>query len=59
MLRNGEWSQVGKLAHGLAYGGSFSLDEGLLIVGGEDSEGTARSDVFVLALQNGELTRID
>lgn len=42
------WREVGKLPRGLAYGISFSVPEGLLIVGGEDCAGNARSEVFVI-----------
>lgn len=40
------WKQVGALPRGLAYGASFSVPGGLLVVGGEDGEGKPRSEVF-------------
>ncbi|KQY15082.1 N-acetylneuraminic acid mutarotase [Rhizobium sp. Root73] len=43
-----DWKQVGKLPHGLAYGASFALPGGVLLVGGEDSEGKPRNEVFLL-----------
>ncbi|MGH6760819.1 MAG: N-acetylneuraminate epimerase [Phyllobacterium sp.] len=42
------WKQVGKLPRGLAYGASFTLADGVLMVGGEDSEGKPRNEVFLL-----------
>lgn len=36
---DGQWSQVGSLPEGLAYGASFTVDDGLLVVGGEDATG--------------------
>ncbi|UXS04678.1 N-acetylneuraminate epimerase [Agrobacterium tumefaciens] len=43
-----DWREVGKLPRGLAYGISFSVPDGLLIVGGEDCTGNARAEVFVV-----------
>ncbi|MGF7007899.1 N-acetylneuraminate epimerase [Aminobacter sp. BE322] len=42
------WKEIGKLPRGLAYGASFSTPGGVLIVGGEDSEGRPRTEVFLL-----------
>jgi N-acetylneuraminate epimerase len=42
------WREVGKLPTGLAYGASFPLSGGLLIVGGEDGEATPRREVFLM-----------
>ncbi|WP_262299391.1 N-acetylneuraminate epimerase [Microvirga sesbaniae] len=42
------WTQVGQLPIGLAYGAAFNTPDGVLIVGGEDERGTARSDAFLL-----------
>ncbi|MBM1173647.1 N-acetylneuraminate epimerase [Microvirga arabica] len=47
-LKDGNWMQVGELPAGLAYGASFSMPKGILIVGGEDNAGNARRDVFLL-----------
>lgn len=43
-----DWKEVGNLPHGLAYGASFSMPNGMLIVGGEDKDGEARREVFLL-----------
>lgn len=42
------WKQVGKLPRGLASGASFAVPGGVLVVGGEDSEGKPRNEVFLL-----------
>lgn len=55
-LTDGSWSQIGELPEGLAYGGAFAVDGGMLIVGGEDSEKAARSDVFLVQWDGNELT---
>ncbi|WP_193143302.1 N-acetylneuraminate epimerase [Meridianimarinicoccus sp. MJW13] len=47
-LKDGQWAQIGQLPDGLAYGGSFTVEDGLLVVGGEDAERNARSEVFLL-----------
>lgn len=43
-----QWQEIGKLPEGLGYGASFSIADGMLIVGGEDSEGRARTGVFAI-----------
>ncbi|SMX48880.1 N-acetylneuraminate epimerase precursor [Maliponia aquimaris] len=53
------WQQVGTLSEGLAYGGSVTLDEGVLLIGGEDATGTARSEVFLLGWDGTTLSRQD
>ncbi len=58
-LRDGEWSQIGTLPEGLAYGAAFAVDDGLLIVGGEDKDKAARDDVFLLKPEDGGLTIVD
>ena len=50
-LTDDGWQHIGHLPEGLAYGASFSLSEGLLIVGGEDEGGNARREVFLVALE--------
>lgn len=45
---NGNWRVAGHLPHGLAYGASFEIPQGLLLVGGEDQTQTARTDVLLL-----------
>lgn len=47
-LGEGDWSIAGHLPHGLAYGASFSLPDGVLVVGGEDAQGTSRAEVYCL-----------
>lgn len=44
----GAWKVAGRLPHGLAYGASFSADDGLLVVGGEDGALAARTEVFLV-----------
>jgi N-acetylneuraminate epimerase len=58
-LTDGEWSRIGALPEGLAYGASFAVDGGLLIVGGEDGERAARTDVFLITPQDGGITVTD
>lgn len=58
-LAGEKWRQVGSLPHGLAYGAAFATPEGLLVVGGEDEEGKARADVFMLAWNGTTLSRAD
>lgn len=43
-----QWNEVGKLPIGLAYGASIGTPQGMLVVGGEDSDGMARADVFLV-----------
>ncbi|WP_378941924.1 YjhT family mutarotase [Mesorhizobium sp. ANAO-SY3R2] len=47
-LGEGGWSIAGQLPEGLGYGASFSLAEGVLLVGGEDGQGASRAEVFCL-----------
>lgn len=58
-MTDGTWSQVGSLPEGLAYGASFAVDGGLLIVGGEDAERAARKDVFLITPEDGLITVTD
>lgn len=58
-LSDGNWTEIGALGEGLAYGAAFTLDEGLLLVGGEDGTGTARADVFLLDWDGQTLERVD
>ena len=48
VLDDDRWQEVGRLPEGLAYGASFSVDDALLLVGGEDEARTARTKVFAL-----------
>lgn len=58
-LQDGNWTQVGQLPDGLAYGGSFSVNDGLLVVGGEDAEKNARTDVFLVQWDGEKLAILD
>lgn len=53
------WTEVGKLPRGLGYGASFTLADGLLVVGGEDGEGQARSEVFLIGRDGEGISIID
>lgn len=53
------WAEVGKLPRGLGYGASFTLSEGLLVVGGEDGEGRARQEVFLIRRDGAGIAIID
>lgn len=55
-LRGGVWSQVGTLPEGMAYGASLSLDEGILLVGGEDGAGASRSSVRMMRWDGATVT---
>ena len=59
MLDGEQWQEVGELPLGLAYGASFSVDDTLLVVGGEDATGTARMDVFALEWNGDKLAILD
>ncbi|MEJ2765282.1 N-acetylneuraminate epimerase [Photobacterium sp. MCCC 1A19761] len=49
VLQNGLWSQSSDLPEGLAYGASFTVQDGVLIVGGEKSDRQASNKVYLLA----------
>lgn len=50
------WRQAtAQLPEGLAFGASFSLDDGLLMVGGEGWDGVARRQVSLIKHRNGDL----
>jgi len=57
VLNNGLWSQSVSLPEGLAYGASFTTEQGVLVVGGEDSKRKAREDVYLLSW-NGDSVEI-
>lgn len=59
LLADGAWQQIGTLPEGLAYGGSISLDEGVLLIGGEDSQGGARTEVMLVDWDGQSLTITD
>lgn len=46
---DGVWRLAGQLPTGLAYGASFVIRQGILMVGGEDANQAARTDVCLLA----------
>ena len=58
-LTDDGWKQAGALPQGLAYGASFSVPEGLLIVGSEDGEGNPRTDVFEVRWDGSAISVID
>ena len=58
-LTDAGWQQAGAMPHGLGYGASFAVPEGLLVVGGEDSEGTPRAEVFALTWDGEAVTVVD
>ncbi|WP_435433645.1 N-acetylneuraminate epimerase [Vibrio tapetis] len=49
VLKSGLWAQSTDLPHGLAYGASFTTDDGVLVIGGEDGERAARKEVYLLS----------
>ncbi|HEY8561648.1 MAG TPA: hypothetical protein VIL74_14830 [Pyrinomonadaceae bacterium] len=53
-----EWREVGKLAHSLAYGGSVTTPDGLICIGGSDSE-RHYAEVFKLQYAGGSLVRTE
>ncbi len=53
------WSQVGNLNSGLAYGASFTVDDGVLVIGGEDEKRAAQTGVFLINYDGKELSIID
>lgn len=58
-LRGNDWAEVGQLPFGMAYGASFTLDDGVLVVGGENEAGEAVTDVFQINLDGEALTITD
>lgn len=52
---NGVWTHAGHLPAGLAYGASFSIPEGMLVVGGENAAMTAQSDVYLIRWTGSEI----
>lgn len=55
----GGWKEVGQLPVASAYGASFTLDEGVLIVGGEDSERKALSTVSLLKIEGDKVSVVE
>lgn len=47
--KDGLWREVNKLPEGIAYGASFSANDGVLIAGGEMSDRSASKKVYLLA----------
>jgi N-acetylneuraminate epimerase len=58
-LADGKWSQAGTLPEPLGYGASFSLPDGVLIVGGEDGKGTARTEVRLIKWDGSAVSFVD
>ena len=58
-LTDAGWRQAGALPHGLAYGASFSVADGLLVVGGEDAEGKPRTEVFEVKWDGSTISIVD
>lgn len=54
-----QWKQVNDFPKGLAYGSSFSLKDGLLVVGGEDSTQTPMEKVYLLKWNGKSVDIID
>lgn len=52
--RSRKWESVGKLPRTMGYGTGISIREGLLIIGGANSE-KHFADCYLLAIENGEL----
>ena len=52
------WKVVNSLPEGLAYGASFQTSDGILAVGGEDSERAGRTEAFLISC-NGESIQIE
>ncbi|MGR5294268.1 YjhT family mutarotase [Vibrio mediterranei] len=48
-LSDSQWNKVGHLADGKAYGVSVSLDKGIAILGGENQQGQAVTDCFIIS----------
>ncbi|HAT8513674.1 TPA: YjhT family mutarotase [Vibrio vulnificus] len=57
--QKGVWQQVGQLPEGLAYGASFSVKGGVLMVGGERADRTASSKVYLVGLNNNQIDIVD
>ena len=53
------WSHVGNIKDGLAYGASFTVDGGLLVIGGEDSKRAAHKEVFLIQYDGQKLSIVD
>src|SRR4051812_25902383 len=51
---DGQWKKVGKLPHALGYGISITTSNGVLCIGGSDSE-RHRADCFLLTLRHGKV----
>lgn len=55
VMTDGAWKVVNPMPHGLAYGASFSTADGILAVGGEDSDRKARTDAFLISWDGKEV----
>ena len=59
VYQNKDWKQVNDFPKRLAYGSSFSLKDGLLVVGGEDQTQTAIDKVYLLKWNGKNVDIID
>ncbi len=50
VMKGSQWKQVNDLPKGMAYGASFTLPSGILVVGGENKKREALNDVFLVTL---------
>ncbi|WP_434362009.1 N-acetylneuraminate epimerase [Parasalinivibrio latis] len=56
LMENKTWKQANNLPKGIAYGASFTLEDGVLVVGGEDASGKALNDVYLLTLDGSKVS---
>ncbi|WED29521.1 N-acetylneuraminate epimerase [Vibrio sp. DW001] len=56
VLKDGLWAQVNNLPAGLAYGASFTTNDGVLIVGGEDGARKASKTAYLLSWDGKDVT---
>ncbi|MBA5764629.1 N-acetylneuraminate epimerase [Vibrio sp. 404] len=59
VFNNGAWQQSGDLKEGLAYGLSFTVKDGVLIVGGEQSDKSASAKVAKLTWNGKQVEQQD
>lgn len=55
VYQSGKWSSQGKLPEGLAYGVSLPWKDGMVIIGGETSEGNALSSSLWLGINHSQV----
>ncbi|MGF1765619.1 N-acetylneuraminate epimerase [Aliivibrio kagoshimensis] len=59
VMNGSQWKQVNDLPKGMAYGASFTLPEGILVVGGENKKREALNDVFLVTLNESGVSITD